>query len=257
MKFDFTINVFLQLLRQIQCDNYQFIPVKDFLSIPDYAKRIAILRHDVDKRPDFALRMAKLENGLNIKGTYYFRIKNNIFIPDLLKEIASLGHEIGYHYEDLSDSNGDFMKAWETFQLNLSRMRNEVDVTSICMHGSPLSKFKNIDLWKKYNYRDLGIIGEPYKDIDFKKLEYFTDTGRKWNKFDSSINDFTDSSYLNLSTFELIDILKKGKIKRPIFINFHPQRWTENVFIWTQEKYFQFVKNIIKRSIKTKNEITK
>jgi len=226
--------------------------VKDFLLIPDYKKKIAILRHDVDKRPDFALRMAKLEKGLNIKGTYYFRIKSNIFIPGIMKEIANLGHEIGYHYEDLSDSKGDFANAWETFQLNLDKMRQEVDVTSICMHGSPLSKFKNIDLWKKYNYRDLGIIGEPYQDIDFKKTEYFTDTGRKWNKFDSSINDIVDSSYLNLSTFELIDIIKKGKITKPIFFNFHPQRWSENIFIWSQEKYVQAVKNCIKRLLKNK-----
>ena len=257
MKIDFSINIFLELLQQIQNNKFQFIPVKDFLLIPDYKNKIVILRHDVDKRPDFALRMAKLENGMKIKGTYYFRIKRHIFKPDLIKEIASLGHEIGYHYEDLSDSKGDFANAWKTFQLNLDKMRQEVDVTSICMHGSPLSKFKNIDLWKKYNYRDLGIIGEPYQDIDFNKIDYFTDTGRRWNKFDSSINDIAISSFLNLSTFDLIDIINKGKTTKPLFLNFHPQRWSDNFFIWSQEKYMQTAKNIIKRLLKIINEITK
>ena len=33
-----------------------------------------------------------------------------------LKEIASLGHEIGYHYEDMTICNGDIDKAFEHFK---------------------------------------------------------------------------------------------------------------------------------------------
>jgi hypothetical protein len=47
------------------------------------------------------------------------------------------------------------------------------------MHGSPRSKFDNKELWSKYNYRDLGIIGEPFFDIDFDDFFYLTDTGRR------------------------------------------------------------------------------
>jgi|ERR1035437_5345325 hypothetical protein len=49
------------------------------------------------------------------------------------------------------------------------------------MHGSPLSKYDSKDLWKKYNYRDYKIIGEPYFDVDFNKVFYLTDTGRRWD----------------------------------------------------------------------------
>ena len=55
-------------------------------------------------------------------------------------------------------------------------------VKTICMHGSPLSKWDNRDLWKRYNYRDFGIIAEPYFDLDFDEVFYITDTGRSWNK---------------------------------------------------------------------------
>ena len=33
------------------------------------------------------------------------------------------------------------------------------------MHGSPLSKWDNWDLWEKFDYRDYGIIAEPYFDL--------------------------------------------------------------------------------------------
>jgi len=57
------------------------------------------------------------------------------------------------------------------------------------MHGSPLSKYDSRDLWKVYDYRDYGIIGEPYFDIDFSKVLYLTDTGRRWDGDKVNIRD--------------------------------------------------------------------
>jgi len=57
------------------------------------------------------------------------------------------------------------------------------------MHGSPLSKWDNRDLWKRYNYRDFGIIGEPYFDVNFDKVLYLTDTGRRWDGEGVSVRD--------------------------------------------------------------------
>jgi len=44
------------------------------------------------------------------------------------------------------------------FERNLEKLRELYPVKTICMHGSPLSKWDNRDLWKRYNYRDYGII---------------------------------------------------------------------------------------------------
>ena len=62
-------------------------------------------------------------------------------------------------------------------------------VKTICMHGSPLSKWDNRDLWKKYDYRDFGIIAEPYFDVDFDEVFYLTDTGRRWDGDKVSVRD--------------------------------------------------------------------
>ena len=61
-----------------------------------------ILRHDVDDRKLNSLQTARLENELGIRGTYYFRMVPESFDEDVIRQIYELGHEVGYHYEDLS-----------------------------------------------------------------------------------------------------------------------------------------------------------
>ena len=46
--------------------------------------------------------------------------------------------------------------------------------------GSPMSKYDSKDMWKEFNYKDYGIIGEPYFDVNFNEVMYLTDTGRTW-----------------------------------------------------------------------------
>ncbi|HAF30100.1 MAG TPA: hypothetical protein DCG75_13750, partial [Bacteroidales bacterium] len=126
---------------------------------------------------------------MGIHGTYYFRILPKSFKPEIVKKIADLGHEIGYHYDDLAVCKGDYPKAFERFQKNLHILRTLAPVQTICMDGSPLSKFDNKHLWQKYDYKSLGILGEPYLDIDFNKVFYLTDTGRRWDGWKTSVRD--------------------------------------------------------------------
>jgi len=161
--------------------------------------RFIILRHDVDKLPGNSLKTAKIENKLEINGTYYFRSVKESYDEKLIKQIADLGHEVGYHYENLSTCGGDLRLAIEDFRLNLEKFRKIYPVKTICMHGSPLSKWDNRDLWKVYDYRDYGIIGEPYFDIDWDEVFYLTDTGRRWDGDSVSIRDKVQQSEISKS----------------------------------------------------------
>ena len=105
--------------------------------------------------------MAELEHELGIQSTYYFRVPYT-FKPDIIGKIRGLGHEVGYHYEVLSKANGDYEKAVELFEQELNEFRKICEVKTICMHGSPLSKYDNRDLWTRYDFRDFGIVGEAY-----------------------------------------------------------------------------------------------
>ena len=117
------------------------------------------------------------------------------------------------------------------------------------MHGSPASRYDNRDLWKQYNYRDFGIIGEPYFDVDFEDVFYLTDTGRCWDGDKYSVRDKVKSSFTQSyhSTNGIIRAAQDGTLPPRIMITTHPQRWTDNPVEWLIEWVMQNVKNVVKR----------
>ena len=107
-----------------------------------------------------------------------------------------MGHEVGYHYETMDTAKGDIDLAWVQFQEVLKKLRKLVKVSTICMHGSPKIKNMTIRMFgKKYDYKSLDLIGEPYYDIDFDKVLYNTDTGRRWDGHKVSVRDKVKSKY--------------------------------------------------------------
>ena len=162
---DFTVAKYEKLLKSLKEAGYTFQTFACFLENP--APRAIILRNDVDARKRYSLRFAKIQAGMQIKATYYFRMVPWSYSRDVIREIAARGHEIGYHYETMDTAGGDILKAYDEFRQNLKTLRETIPVKTICMHGSPLSIYDNRSLWEKYDYRELGIIGEPYFDLDF------------------------------------------------------------------------------------------
>jgi hypothetical protein len=246
---DFTLDIYQVLLKELADRGYAFQPFCEF--IKNSAKNSIILRHDVDDLPKNSLRTAIIENELGIKGTYYFRITSNSNQPEIIRSIALLGHEIGYHYEDLARCKGNLKEAIKSFQNNLAYFQQFGPIETICMHGSPLSSYDNRGLWDKYNYRDFGILAEPYFDLDDKVL-YLTDTGRCWDGEKMSVRDKSSyKTYMNKvsfhSTFDIISAANLNKLPSQIMITVHPQRWTNNTLSWLKEFYFQNTKNMIKR----------
>jgi hypothetical protein len=251
---DFTLSIFSELLKKLKTCNYQFVTFAEHLKQQKKCTA-AILRHDIDKLPLNALTLARMENASGIRGTYYFRIIPGVFNKDIIDKIAGLGHEIGYHYETMDTSKGNIDKAYDEFCRNLEKFRKIHPVETICMHGSPLSKYDNKKIWEKYDYRKLGIIGEPYFDTDFNEFAYFTDTGRRWNAVNVSVRDRVESKYnFNFrSTFELIRAVES--LPERIMLTIHPQRWFTPGAGWAVELFNQNAKNIIKYFISRKRSV--
>lgn len=249
---DFSVQAYLNLLDALRGSKYEIQTFREFLREPK--KRSVILRHDVDRRPLNSLEFAKLESEWGVQSSYYFRIVDVSFDSSVIKEISALGHEIGYHYEDMDLCAGDVDKANISFQKNLARLRKLDPVETICMHGSPLSKYDNRSLWDKYNYREFRIIGEPYLDLDFDQVFYISDTGRKWNNRDASLRDKVKSHFqIEIkNTRHLIQLIQEGELPDQIMINTHPQRWNDNLILWTRELVWQGAKNFIKGAITRK-----
>ena len=247
---DFTLNTYQLLLKALLKAGYSFQTFEEFLEKP--SERVVILRHDVDALPQNSLATAQLEKELGIRGSYYFRIVRQSNKPAFIKKITDLGHEIGYHYEDLALSKGNMEKALAEFEKNLGYFRNYYPVKTICMHGSPLSRYDNRHMWQENNYRDYGILGEPYFDIDFSKVFYLTDTGRRWDGEKVSVRDKVNNPFsLNFKTTHEISH-RINELPDLIMITIHPQRWTNKSLPWMKELVLQNVKNLVKKILARK-----
>lgn len=256
MKADFTIKIYRELLLTLQSAGYEFFTFADWCEgKAAEAEKYIILRHDIDKLPGHAFRIARIESAMKIQASYYWLTRKPVFHPDIIRRISAMGHEIGYHYRDWVDAQGDAEKAMDLFQLNLAKFQTLTPIKTMSMDGCPWSKFNNLDMWLHYDYNSFGIIGEPYFDIfgagHKKAVEdvfYLTDTGRMWNGDRFSVRDKVAVNQLldYKSTYELIDAAGKGLLPNKIMITTHPQRWSSNYFEWLYEFLMQGSKNLIK-----------
>jgi|WetSurMetagenome_2_1015567.scaffolds.fasta_scaffold00614_17 hypothetical protein len=221
--FDFSLTKYSLLLKALLNTGFSFQTFNEFIS--NSAEKVIVLRHDVDKLPINSFHFAEIESRLNIKSSFHFRITKESCDIEIIKKIVSLGHEIGYHYEDISNSGrlqnvkiekqdhrmvtdlypskGTIEFAYNSFMKNLEYLKIYYPVTVISMHGSPRSKYDNRELWKYYDYKSLMINCEPYFDIDHSDILYLTDTGRRWNGNKVIIRD--------KASVEVPDIVKNQK----------------------------------------------
>lgn len=240
---DFTLEKYAQLLTALRLSGISFQ-----------------LRHDVDLLPANSLRIAQIEKEQELKATYYFRMVSESYDEAIIKQIAALGHTIGYHYESLTTCNGDIEAAYRDFCDNLAKLRQLVPISTICMHGSPRSPYDSRDIWNHYDYHQLGIEYEPYFDTDFSRTLYITDTGRRWDGYHVSVRDkipqyqeLWEKQGLVFHTTDDI-IAQLGETTSPLrqshyslLITTHPQRWNPLGVRYMVEFGSQMVKNGIKR----------
>ena len=281
---DFTFKTYQKLIEILKKQDFSFQRIDNFIENPN--KKSILLRHDVDNLPENSLTFAKIENKLGIRGTYYFRIVPESWDEIIIKQIAAMGHEVGYHYEDISFAvtrlnikiNKQKLQipelekelanlAIHSFEKNLECLRKITKVKTICMHGNPISRWDSRSLWKYHDYHNFGIIGEPYFDVNFNEVLYLTDTGRRWNGSNFNIRDkvYNDkvqientknakfrntpslpTSYSFHSTFDIIKAAEEGLLPDTIMMTFHPQRWTNHPLPWIKELIWQNTKNVAK-----------
>lgn len=277
---DFTLKTYRILLYTLKSQDFSFLTFEGSLSC--LHERRIVLRHDVDLLPSNSLEFARIQSEQGISGSYYFRFVPRSYNESIIKEIRDLGHEIGYHYETMDTCKGNVDQAYNLFCNNLEKLRKLVPVKTICMHGSPLSKFDNRKIWQKYDYRTLGLIGEPYFDVDFDEVFYLTDTGRRWDgdsvnlrdkaegmkgrskhSIDSEIaeggegekggeeNRVPRTTHLVPfpsfhTTFDIIKSARENKLPSQIMMTFHPQRWSDKTIPWVRELVWQNTKNVFK-----------
>ncbi|MBO4773684.1 MAG: hypothetical protein J5516_02760 [Bacteroidales bacterium] len=101
---DFTLKKYRQLLWALQDNGYLFLTFEQYCCQKDDFEetKFVVLRHDVDLKAENSLAAACIEAELGVKASYYFRVVPLSNRPEIIRNIAALGHEIGYHYEDMT-----------------------------------------------------------------------------------------------------------------------------------------------------------
>jgi hypothetical protein len=232
---DFTVGAYRQILDAIKTAGVGVFGVAKWVSEwPDCG---ILLRHDIDRKPRNALQIAQLENEYRMSSTYYFRMVKGVFQPDIIRQISELGHEIGYHYEDLSLAGGDCDKAKEFFSIHLEQLRAIAKVETIAMHGRPFSVYDNRELWKKFRFADFGVVAEAFLSIDYSDIYYFTDTGGTWGQTRANIRDHVKNGLTAdvWKTFDLASFISQNTDKK-IALVMHPERWESNVLRWIVQR---------------------
>ena len=243
---DFTLTTYKSLILAFQQAGYQFQTFEDAMTIPVEGK-LVVMRHDVDELAWNALRMAQLENRLGIRSTYYFRIVKQSNVPEVIKQIVALGHEVGYHYEDLSLNDGNQEKAMASFKKNLAYFRTFYPVRTVSMHGSSTSKHDNRLFWECHKMADYGLVGEPYLSVDFNNVFYLTDTGYAWDGSKFATRDIVDSHFgLKFhTTHQIVESIGKGEFPERTLILAHTL-WTDSLIQWNWLHIREFLRNNLK-----------
>lgn len=254
---DYTGAMYDQLILSVS-KNYKTYSILDYCEAQRKGcleERLMIMRHDVDADASNALAMAEIDAAHGVRSTFYFRMKPNVFRPTIIKKIQFLGHEIGYHYEVLSDANGDYQKAGKLFASHLRTLRKIAPVKTACMHGRSLSKINNLDFFRHYRLQSFGLFAEPYLSIDYSDKYYFTDTGLCWHNLRFNIRDsvYSKGNGGIRSTEELIRFIRSPIPKKAALLT-HTNNWVDNVLLWSAYKSSFFILNGIKTLIKKNSQ---
>ncbi len=220
---------YVALLSGLRDKGYALGPVVQYFE--GVEAPFVFLRHDVDRLPARAAAAAEAEHALGLKATYYFRCDARQRFPEaVIRKVAALGHEIGFHYETAVRVGGDTNALAELFGIELAALRRIAEVKTIAAHGSPLSRHSNMDSAPLLNYRALGIVGDPREDFDFSRVMYITDTG---GVFGSPHNrrDKVDGRQWATPTPPRALIDRLDPAREPlVLLSTHPERWAAGAF---------------------------
>lgn len=210
---DYTFALYESLLDAAIDAGYAFATVEEVLTGTEPDGPHIVLRHDVDRRPRNALLLAETEADRGIPATYYFR--NKTATPERLARVESMGHEVGYHYEDFVRAGGDHDRAHALFAENLASLREHATIRTVAGHGN-LSRYTNIELWDRGpSFAHYDLVGDACRSMDLHgAYAYRSDTDRRWGGAGEPE-----------TTHELIAEFEAGDYDR-IAVLAHPSRWT-------------------------------
>lgn len=175
----FHIREYIEIVNKLKKTGYTFKFIKD---MSDDDSMCVYLRHDIDVHCVFAEGMAQEESKHGFFSTYYVLINShyNIFYDEnvrILKNILSLGHDIGLHYDIVYYPKNYFMaKERLDFEASILKRLLGVDIKTIVTHEPSRVTW---DILKE----SIDYI-HPHNPKYSSELLYVSDSRRMWRDSD-------------------------------------------------------------------------
>lgn len=171
-------------------EKYVFTTFTGVGAARDSRTGLVLLRHDVDKSVAKALDMARIETALGISATYFIRVHSNYYNPfghvcyRQIKEIISLGHQVGLHTEfyDAAKISGE--DPMEMFRREIKVIENVIDAVCPCYSLHRTSGSSTIEEIKACTSRIREEIKLPGAyDREFQAgFKYLSDSSGIWRE---------------------------------------------------------------------------
>ena len=180
-----------------------------------------LIRHDVDWDLELALKLAELENKLEIKSTYFILITSNLYnvlSPSnikLINKIKKLNHEIGLHF-DASNYKSNYDNHAKKEAKILESIIDQ-KVYSISLHNPSVDGF----------YPKFPSFNDAYSKKYFKKDYYLSDA-----RFDFRFKN----------PYDLIEKISESFIQ----ISLHPLHYSDK----GNKDYINIFNNLFKQRLK-------
>jgi len=173
---DFSLKHYFETLNSAK-KKYAIGTLRDFPKLKKKEKFI-ILRHDVDVSLDYALAMARIENKYGLRSSYFILFHGEYYNPLSktsvlkIKEIASMGHEIGLHYD--SSFTKSKVGLMEQIKLEATLLEYIIDekIKSICQH--------DLSMGSKINARTNKVFLDAMNPEILNSLTYISDSVQNW-----------------------------------------------------------------------------
>lgn len=184
-------DLYLDFLKTAKEKGFAFLRFQDFLGNPSLPPRYIALRHDIDFAPLHSLEMAQLEHDAGIKSTFFVLVDGQFYDPletDIIRQIRqihSLGHEIGLHFAVSSSVDVDIGKE-VAFRLRVLSAIADTTVRSYSQHDPVNAGFVRVNL--PTDHYECVDVTNVIHDHD---LLYVSDSAMMWRRhtFHTALDD--------------------------------------------------------------------
>ncbi len=175
---EFTYAAYRDLITLLRNEGYRFCGYFDH---EGNDKRV-ILRHDIDYSVEQAVKLAKVEQEMGVKSTYFVLLRTDFYNPaskrtlDLLRQIRDMGHEVGLHFDEVAYRDCDPAELGEWIRVEAALL------SEICQ--SPVRCFSMHRPNQLTLEKDLQVKGlvNSYGQEFFRDFKYLSDSRRNWRE---------------------------------------------------------------------------